>query len=308
MIRNLGYCCINLSLQNQGIKVSSSRTCRLGAFSNKRANDLAFENVRDLKKIMQWNINHDVKMFRISSDIFPMISHPDVKYNILDLPDGNRIIKLIKEIGQMAKDYGIRLCCHPGQYVVLASDNPKTVSNAILELEAHDNLGTLLLDSETDTDFKINIHLGTTRGGKKSAALRFINAYNQLNKSTKCRLTIENDDKTNCFSVNDLFNMVCLPLNNEIPLVLDFHHHALHNPESLSIEDAMRMAFSTWKDVTPITHYSESRIGKNPRAHSDYIENEIPDLFDIDYDVEIESKAKDLALLRYRKKFSLKMA
>lgn len=306
-IRNLGYCCINLSLSDKKKKVTSSRTCRMNTFSMTRANDLAYDNVRDLYKIMQWNVQNNIKMFRISSDIFPFITHPKLKYKITDLKDGENIINLIKKIGYLAKDNDIRLCCHPGQYTVLASDNPTTVNNAIADLEMHSLLGSILYNPEY-TDFKINIHVGTTKDGKEEVAQRFINNFYRLSYTTQKRLTIENDDKVNCWSVFDLYELIHKPIYKEtghkLPIVLDFHHHDLH-PDDFSLLQAVDMAFVTWNDI-PITHYSESRKGNNPRAHSDYISKEIPNISKIYsgkckmYDVEIEAKMKDLALLRYK--------
>ena len=63
------------------------------------------------------------------------------------------------------------------------------------------------------------------------------------------------------------------------------------------------MAFESWRGFVeiPKIHYSESKPNARPQAHSDYIQEPIPNLGDVEYDVMIEAKAKDLALLNYRK-------
>jgi UV DNA damage endonuclease len=89
-----------------------------------------------------------------------------------------------------------------------------------------------------------------------------------------------------------------------IPIVFD-QHHFLYGPKDQSMEEALTLAISTWK-TKALTHMSSSKkledIKGLATAHADYIYEKI-ETFGLDFDVEIEAKCKDLAVLKYRKDF-----
>ena len=298
MIRHIGYACKNMTL-NQQDKVLTDRTCRMDKFSIDRANELALKNSEDLLKILQWNYENSIQFFRIGSGIFPFIDHPDLQYKLTDLPDASAIHLNLQKAGAFAKQAGMRLSCHPGPYTCLASPNPKTVEKSLLGLQMHADLAYLL---EYGAEFAINIHVGGVYENKLETAKRFAKQYALLPVAIRERLTIENDDKESMWSMSDLFEFI-LPLCPDIKLVLDIHHHRFCQRESL--QDAAEMAFSTWLGFCeiPKVHYSESKVGARPQAHSDYIIETIPALtYSLDYDIMVEAKAKELAVLDYRKK------
>jgi UV DNA damage endonuclease len=169
-----------------------------------------------------------------------------------------------------------------------------------MSLEMHSFLADLLGYGD---EFAINIHVGGTYGEKTDTAKRFADNYRRLSPQIQRRLTIENDDKASMWSMSDLYEILWSRCEG-LKLVLDIHHHRFCQRESL--EQAADMAFSTWAGFceVPKVHYSESAEGKMPQAHSDYIKERIPDLSDATYDVMVEAKAKDLALMEYRN-FSL---
>jgi UV DNA damage endonuclease len=110
------------------------------------------------------------------------------------------------------------------------------------------------------------------------------------------------------WSMSDLYEILWSRCK-QLKLVLDIHHHRFCQRESL--KDAASMAFSTWNGFCeiPKVHYSESRDGARPQAHSDYIKGEIPLLDSVrEYDVMLEAKAKDLALLEYWTKILKEMS
>ena len=121
---NLGYACINTILQSS--KITTNRTIRKKTFENKGldlVSELALKNVRDLKTYVQWNNEHNIKLFRISSQIFPWME----EYEYSDLKDYNEIKDLMLEIGEIATKHNQRLTMHPGPFHCLASPNPKVV-------------------------------------------------------------------------------------------------------------------------------------------------------------------------------------
>ena len=296
MIRHIGYACKNMSITHQE-KVLTDRTCRMDKFSIARANELALKNSADLLLILEWNYQNKINFFRIGSGIFPFMDHPVLQYNIADLPDASAIQLNLQKAGAYAKEKRMRLSCHPGPYTCLASPNPKTVEKSILGLQMHSTLADIL---GYGAEFAINIHIGGVYENKLETAKRFAEQYALLPTAIRERLTIENDDKESMWSMSDLFELIA-PRCPEIKLVLDIHHHQFCNRESL--QEAAVMAFSTWVGFCeiPKVHYSESRPNARPQAHSDYIRMTIPELsVTLPYDIMIEAKAKELALLQYR--------
>jgi UV DNA damage endonuclease len=287
---NLGYACINMSL---GKKVTTNRTMIKRTFLEKGldyVSDCVIQNVADLEKIIDWNEQNGIKMYRMSSDMMPWAT----EYQFEQLKDWNEIAIILKRCGEKATQYGQRLSFHPGPFNVLVSPKEAVVQNTINDLEVHGRLMDALGLSKTPYN-KINIHCNGVYGDKQSAMDRFIDNFKLLSDSVKSRLTIENDDKASMYSVKDL-----MYIHNaiKIPIVFDYHHHTF-NTGNLSEQDALELAMSTWpKGITPAVHYSESKMGSKPQAHSDYIER-IPETYGNVVDIMVEAKQKDLSILKF---------
>lgn len=304
MIRHLGYACQNLSLQT-GRKLSeriqTSRTIRMSNFRLQRAGELAVKNSHDLLLILKWNAENNIKFFRIGSDIFSFMDHPDLGYTLeeMDSNHSRDITANFAAAGAFAKANSMRLSCHPGPYTCLASPNPKIVEKSITSLRMHSLVADLLGYGE---EFAINIHVGGVYEDKATTAKRFVEAYQQLPPLLQRRLTLENDDKASMWSIQELYDMIHKHCG--VKLVLDVHHHRFCDGGN-TVQAAARLAFSTWTGFSeiPKVHYSESRPDSRPQAHSDYIKEPIPLLCNhTQYDIMIEAKAKDLALLEYRER------
>ena len=298
---NLGYACINMTLGEQTPKITTNRSMVKKTFAQKGisyASELALQNVRDLFEILKWNVANNIKVFRISSDIFPWGS----EYNLEDLPDYTKISNILKGCGTYAKENGIRITSHPGPFNVLVSPNENVVNNTFKDLELHGKVFDLL-GLELSPYNKINIHCNGVYGDKKSALDRFITNFQRLSPSVRKRLTIENDDKASMYSVKDL-----MYVHNAIgiPIVFDYHHHQFCTGD-LSEEQALNLAATTWpKGIKQIVHYSESKalhennLKEKPQAHSLYI-NSLPNTYGLDVDIMVEAKAKELAILPFIK-------
>ena len=295
---NLGYACINMSL---GKNVTTNRSMVKRTFNEKGldyVSELALANSKDVLKILVWNKNNNIKFFRLSSALVPWGDGLD----LTTLKDYNEISTALRKAGDYAKANGIRITSHPGPFVVLTSPKENVVEAAIKDLELHGKIFDLLGLSQTPYN-KINIHCNGVYGDKLSAMNRFCENYLRLSDSVKKRLTVENDDKASMYNVKDL-----MYIHNRIniPIVFDYHHH-LFNTGDLSEEEALKLAITTWGDITPVVHYSESKAlheentKLKPQAHSDYIKS-LPNTYGLNVDIMVEAKAKELAILPFIKK------
>jgi UV DNA damage endonuclease len=292
----LGYCCINLSLKDQG--VTTNRGMVRKTFDEKGlayASELVQKNLDDLFIILTWNNLHGIQVYRMSSDLFPWMS----EYKLEDLPEFDKIQSLAQRIGNAVKTYSARLSFHPGQFDVLASPNSEVVRKTIYDLDQHARIMDLM-GLPQDYNSAINIHIGGSYGDKPSALKRFCENFKSLAPSTQARLVVENDDKASQFGVIDLFDGVYKVVG--CPITFDHFHHRFCTND-ISAEQAAKLAASTWGDTIPLQHFSSSKALYEDssvinRSHADYVYDNIPD-YGFDADVEIEAKAKDLALLRY---------
>ena len=295
---NLGYACINMTLGKEGITTNRSMIKR--TFLEKGipyASELSIQNVRDLIEIIKWNEKNDIKFFRMSSNLFPWSS----EYPLSSLPHYERIKNLLAGAGNLADKYGQRITSHPGPFNVLVSPNENVVQNTITDLSIHGEVFDLMGLSRTPYN-KINIHCNGVYGDKQSAMDRFCKNFERLPESVQTRLTVENDDKASMYSVKDL---MYIHERIGIPIVFDYHHHKFCTGD-LSEEEALKLAASTWGDIKPVVHYSESKsLHENndsikPQAHSDYISETI-NTYGLDVDVMVEAKAKELTILEYKR-------
>ena len=296
---NLGYACINMTLGSQKPRVTTNRSMIKKTFLERGLNyagELSLKNVEDLFNILEWNNKNNIKFFRLSSDIFPWAS----EYGIENLPNYKEIKIMLMKCGKYVLKNNIRLTAHPGPFNVLVSPRSDVVNNTIIDLEIHGKIFDILGLSRSPYN-KINIHCNGVYGDKISAMNRFCRNFKTLSDSVQTRLTVENDDKASMYSVKDLMFIYD---RIGIPIVFDYHHHKF-NSGGLSEKEALELAISTWpKGVKPIVHYSESkRLHESnmlikEQAHSDYI-NELPDLYNNNVDVMVESKAKELSIMKY---------
>jgi len=298
---NYGYCCINLTLQkDHDIKIGRSMIKRtFTAKGSKYAGELAEANVRDLIEIIKWNHKQGINVYRMSSSMFPWMS----EYELSDLPNWQTISNLLKGAGTLVQKYGQRVGFHPGQFCVLPSPTPKVVTAAIRELDQ----SALILDTmglPQNHTYSMNIHVGGSYGDKEAAKQRFVENFKRLSPSAQARLVLENDDKPAQYSVQDLYDIY---EKIGTPITFDYHHHRCYE-DPMPEEDALKLAASTWPaGIRQLCHYSSSKKLHEDdsvilRAHADYIYEKI-ETYNMDLDIELEVKAKELALIKYRKEY-----
>jgi len=296
----LGYACINMTLQAAG-GITTNRGMRQKTFNERGlpyVSELALLNCRDLVSIIKWNEEMGIKLFRMSSDLFPWATF----YDFEELPDYDKIANILKGVGKLADKYNHRLTFHPSHFNALGSPNPVVVEKTIKELNAHSKIMDLI-GLGTTVYNKINIHIAGAYGDKQATLKRWIDNYYRLDPNTQTRLTVENDDKANMYSVKELYKNISEQCG--VPIVFDYYHHKFCTG-GLSEQEALELAAKTWpKGIIPCTHYSESRRKEHldesikAQAHSDRIIDTIQ-TYGLDIDVVIEAKHKELAVLNYK--------
>ncbi len=253
---------------------------------------LCLANAESLLLALQYCADNDIGSFRIGSSILPIKTHPQVGYSVDDLPESDVIVGAFRRCGALASQHGIRTVFHPDQFVVLSSPREEVVEKSIDELEYQAEV------AEWVGADVINIHGGGAYSDKTAALARFARSLDRLSNAVRSRLTIENDDKV--YTPKDL-----LPLCRAtgLPLVYDTHHHRCL-PDGLTTEQATDAALTTW-GREPLFHISsplEGWSGPKPQRHHDYIDlSDFPDCWrQRRITVEVEAKAKELAVLRLR--------
>jgi len=296
---NIGYACINMTM---GKKVTTNRSMVKKTFNAKGldyVSELALANAKDLIKILEWNRLNGINFFRLSSALVPWGDNID----ITQLKDYKEFKFELKKAGDYAKFWNMRINSHPGPFNVLPSPNESVVQKTFADLELHGKIFDLMGLSKTPYN-NINIHCNGVYGDKQSAMDRLITNFKRLSPSVRKRLTLENDDKGSMYSVKDLMYIY---ENTGIPIVFDYHHHQFCTGD-LSEEQALKLAATTWpKGITQEVHYSESKAlhennpKEKPQAHS-YLINTLPNTYELDLDIMVEAKAKELAILPFIKK------
>lgn len=300
----LGYACVNMNFSSlpKSKRVTTNRSMIKRTFKEKGiayASELAMQNIKDLKKILEWNEENDIKFYRMSSDIFPWMS----EYQFKDLPDYHEICYLLDIAGEYATRNDHRLTFHPGPFNVLGSPNAKVVDKTVKELNQHSQMMDLMGFFPSHYN-KINIHVGGTYGGDfEGTASRWVKNFYRLDENTRSRLTLENDDKASMWSVKRLYELIYQRVG--VPIVFDYHHFKFCT-DGQTEEEAVQMAASTWPgDIKPVVHLSESRREEQgdekirPQAHSDWIYKPVP-RHGVQYDMMLECKMKEQALFKYR--------
>lgn len=284
MIR-LGYACINTTLERK------YRTCRLTTMRTEgmgHIRRLALENVELLRDTLLWNLDHDISFFRVTSDIIPFGSHPEMT---LAWWEDDAIRAFLDEIASLQQKHQLRLSTHPGQYTVLNSPNPDVVKRSIAELSYHARLMELIHADD------LILHVGGVYGDKTSAKERFTKTVHDLDDAIRTRIRVENDDVS--FNAEDALEVA---ESCQLPMCFDYHHHRCLPSQTPLAELKSRM-YSSWGQHRPKVHLSSGRIGPTDSAHHEFVHPEDFEAMclalDADQiDVMLEAKKKEQAVLR----------
>lgn len=297
-MNRLGLCCISLKLKDQGFSHQTMTYKRFSSLPREEALSILGSRIQNNLMVTDKTIQFCAEnnyVYRVSSDIFPLITYDAANVSLEDLPNHDDIQNEFDNIEESIKRTGVRVTCHPSEFNVLASTNQKAVDKTITELNFYssffDRIGL-----PSNYDAPMNLHVHNRSGSVDEIIDRFLTNFARLDENCRKRLVIENDDKLNCWSVRELITHFHSRTN--IPITFDYLHHKCHS-DMLDEETAIKACHDTWHGHKPLFHYSESKPGNNPRAHADYAETEF-NTYGLDFDIDMELKAKDLAIVRYQ--------
>ena len=290
---NLSLCCISNILAEEGHKF---RTMTYKSFVSKsreesleKLSGIVVNNFLVTEKIINHCAANNINGYRISSDLVPVIKHPEVMLALEDLPNYNLIRSSINNVSLAIKETGIRVSAHPSEYITLTSDDDIKIKHSLIDLEFHAEIFERL-GLERSYYNPLNIHIRKD-GNAEELYKTFMKNFERLSEGVKSRLVLENNDTGSTWDVDTLKQYFYR--NHNIPITFDNLHHKILN-KGVSEKDAFFSAYETWNDIIPIFHYSEGR--DNGRAHRDMAEH-LPENFGKEVYFDVELKSKDIALL-----------
>lgn len=258
---------------------------------------------------------HRIHMYRLSSDIAPYCTHPD-------MPQFHSMVRDcasdLAHFGRMAREADVRLSFHPSQYVVLNSESETLTKKSMWDLDSQAEMLDLM---ECGPEAVLVIHMGGVYGDRESGWRRWVTTWRQLSEPVRRRLVLEHDDVS--YSAADVLKV---HEATGVRCIFDYQHHWCFNPEGLPLVETLEQFCRTWpSDTRPKLHFScartEMRELKRRNRHTGLIERVLQppvwsghadynnpfetitflrSIVHIDVDVMLESKAKDLSLIRLR--------
>ena len=287
--------------------------------AEQRLYDLMVHNIEAFNKLVTYvgSLPEKQRMVRLSSDVLPVYTEPTWSYFWKSNDVRQYAEREFAKVGELARAKDVRLSMHPGQFTVLASDNPDIVERSIEEFEYHVDCIRWMGYGKSFQDFKCNVHISGRQG---PAGIKHV-VEQRLSPEARNTITIENDE--NSWGIE-----ASLELQNTCALVLDIHHHWCHSAGEYiqPTDDRYLRIVDSWRGVRPVIHYSVSRedyiVDHDPnvlpdfqalleqgykkaklRAHSDFMwnnaVNEWAGSFRDTADIMIESKMKNLASIPF---------
>jgi UV DNA damage endonuclease len=299
-----GLCCISLKLQERDppVKFQTMTYKRFSSLPRDEAitilGDRILNNLEVTNELIKYCGDNDY-VYRVSSDIFPLITYDEANVSLEDLPNYDLIQDEFENISKTIIETNVRVSCHPSEFNSLSSLTERVVEKTITELNFYssffDRVGL-----PADRSSPMNLHVHNNNGTREEISRRFYENFRKLDENCQARLTIENDDKLSCWSVKELVD-IFHPITR-IPICFDYLHHKCH-PNNLTECEAINMCWDTWQ-TTPLFHYSESAPGNNPRKHADYAVEPI-NTYGLKFHLDYEVKMKDYAIKQYQESYPL---
>ena len=265
-----------------------------------------------LRDIFLYLESRSIRFYRLAGQLAPYLTHPELPAFHRQLDE---CATELAAVGDLARQQRLRLTMHPGVFVQLNSPEPPLLARSIAELESS---AALLDGMGIGREGVIVVHVGGVHDNREAGRARFVRGWEQIPASVQARVVLEHDDRR--YSLSDA---LWIHRRTGVPVVFDSLHHRCLNPENIPSIDGLRLALSTWPgDVRPKIHISsprtEIRYLRRPdgvrmqapllNQHSDFLDpfpvidllSQALSLSLRPFDILLEAKAKDVALLRLR--------
>lgn len=248
-------------------------------------------NIQHTKRILYYNIAHEIPLYRFSSTIVPLATHPEVMWDFI-----TPFKEQWQELGTIIQQFHIRPSLHPGQFTLFTSPRNDVTNAAIRDMEYHYKMFEAMGVQDRGI---INIHIGGAYGDKEAALGRFHENIKKLPHEIKKLMTLENDDKT--YNVEETL-VTCEKEN--VPMILDYHHYMANKSED-NLAQYVERIFKTWDHhpEIPKVHLSSPKSDQAYRSHADFVSFEfiLPFIklakeLNRDFDIMVEAKQKNLAM------------
>ena len=217
-----GLCCISLKLKDEGFSHQTMTYKRFNSLPREEALEILGSRIQNnlmvTNKTIEFCAEHDY-VYRVSSDIFPLITFDEANISLEDLPNYDNIQEHFDLIAQTISTTNVRVTCHPSEFNVLASTNDRAVEKTITELNFYSSFFDRI-GCPADYRSPMNMHVHNKSGTHSEIVDRFKTNFDKLDDNCKARLVIENDDKLNCWSVLELITHFHSRTN--IPITFDY--------------------------------------------------------------------------------------
>lgn len=206
-------------------------------------------SLEEVSKILDYLAKEKLDMYRLSSDLAPYATHPDMPqfHNMVAESDAE-----LAAFGKKARELDIRLSFHPSQYVLLNSPDAALTAKSIWDLSSQAEM----LDRMGLNDEAVMItHVGGVYDDHDASRARWIEGWEKCPEHVRRRLVLENDDIR--FSAADA---LWIHERTGVRLVFDYQHFWCLNPERLDMRATFEKFLATWPEgVRPKMHFSSPR-------------------------------------------------
>ena len=228
--------------------------------------DIMVHNIQSYYNLIEYvgGLPNELRMVRLGSDCLPVYTHDKWSYYWRNTDVREYCSTAFAKVGDLARLLDVRISFHPGQFTVLASDNPDIVRRSIEEFEYHTDMIRWMGFGKQFQDFKCNVHISGKQGPEGVRQ-----AYKKLSPEARNTITIENEENSHGLDT-------CLELADLLPIVLDIHHHWCREGKYIDPSDErVKRVVDSWRGVRPTMHYSYSR---NEHLPAEFDHNRLPDM------------------------------
>ena len=260
-----------------------------------------------LRDIFLYLETQRISMYRMAPNLAPYLTHPNLPQFHHQIEESS---EAMATVGALARRLGLRLSFHAPAHVLLNTPDPARLHQSIAALQG---MAAILDGMSLGPEAVIIVHVGGHYHDRAGALTAFVRGFESLPAAVQRRVVLEHDDRR--FGISDI---AWIHRRTGVRLIFDYLHQQLYNPDAIPATQALAICLATWPPgqtpkihfSTPATEMVRDRKGAPhpPRLnrHSHYINpfefigflRSLPKMRD--FDILLEAKARDLALLQLR--------